>query len=623
MSITLLSDETIKKIAAGEVVENPYSVVKEIVENSIDSGATNIKVEIKNAGKKEIIISDNGSGIKEDEIELAFTKHATSKLKNFDDIYSIFSFGFRGEALSSISSVSKVSINTRTKDTDYGIHCYLENNKILKKNKIGMNLGTTIYIRDLFYNVPIRKKFLKSDVYESSIITILMYSFAIANQNIEFKYIKDGKTIFETNKKNTLKDNITEILGSDISNNLIAVDIRDSDYKIYGYLTNSHYYRSNRNYQFLFVNKRLVFNDKIRNIIEKSISTLIPKGKFPAFIFFIEVNPNLIDINVHPNKKKIKFIFEDKLLSLFNDKILDIVLNNTKSDFIFSKEKKDDAIFIEKVIDDFKNDDELEKNKNIDNETIEYDDNYKTNNIINKFSYEDLFKVKKDDIYTVNEDDDIEKYVVKEENVEPISVLKQVILDESFEKKSKKLTEYKILGKIFSNFLLLYDDEDFVILDLLSCEYRILYEEIYNEYKNNSIKKQLLLFPIVLELDEYEMSVFNIVKDKLDTLGIEASIFDQKSIAVRTLPKQLSNLDAEDIRKMIIDLLIENKEAFELKVYKMIYKKKIVIKDNISNFEINEILNKLSNINVDFNFFDKKIIRKISKTDFEKIFFKG
>lgn len=216
MSITLLSDETIKKIAAGEVVENPYSVVKEIVENSIDSGATNIKVEIKNAGKKEIIISDNGSGIKEDEIELAFTKHATSKLKNFDDIYSIFSFGFRGEALSSISSVSKVSINTRTKDTDYGIHCYLEDNKILKKNKIGMNLGTTIYIRDLFYNVPIRKKFLKSDVYESSIITILMYSFAIANQNIEFKYIKDGKTIFETNKKNTLKDNITEILGSDI-----------------------------------------------------------------------------------------------------------------------------------------------------------------------------------------------------------------------------------------------------------------------------------------------------------------------------------------------------------------------------------------------------------------------
>lgn len=623
MSITLLSDETIKKIAAGEVVENPYSVVKEIVENSIDSGATNIKVEIKNAGKKEIIISDNGSGIKEDEIELAFTKHATSKLKNFDDIYSIFSFGFRGEALSSISSVSKVSINTRTKDTDYGIHCYLEDNKILKKNKIGMNLGTTIYIRDLFYNVPIRKKFLKSDVYESSIITILMYSFAIANQNIEFKYIKDGKTIFETNKKNTLKDNITEILGSDISNNLIAVDIRDSDYKIYGYLTNSHYYRSNRNYQFLFVNKRLVFNDKIRNIIEKSISTLIPKGKIPAFIFFIEVNPNLIDINVHPNKKKIKFIFEDKLLSLFNNKILDIVLNNTKSDFIFSKEKKDDALFIEKVIDDFKNDDELEKNKNIDNETIEYDDNYKTNNIINKFSYEDLFKVKKDDIYTVNEDDDIEKYVVKKENIEPISVLKQVILDESFEKKSKKLTEYKILGKIFSNFLLLYDDEDFVILDLLSCEYRILYEEIYNEYKNNSIKKQLLLFPIVLELDEYEMSVFNIVKDKLDTLGIEASIFDQKSIAVRTLPKQLSNLDAEDIRKMIIDLLIENKEAFELKVYKMIYKKKIVIKDNISNFEINEILNKLSNINIDLNFFDKKIIRKISKTDFEKIFFKG
>ena len=334
MSIKLLSEDTIQKIAAGEVVENPYSVIKELVENSIDSGATSIKVEIKNAGKKEIMISDNGCGIEENDIELAFTKHATSKLNNFEDIYSILSYGFRGEALASISAISKVDINTRTKNTEYGIHCFLENNKIIRKNKIGMNPGTTIYIRDLFYNVPIRKKFLKSDAYENSIITTLMNSFALSNQNISFKFIKDSKIVFETSGKDKLIDNIKYIFKDDLYKNLIAVDIDDSDYKIYGFISNNHFYKGSRNSQFLFVNGRYIFDEKIRNIIEKSISTLIPKGKFPAFILFIEVKPNLIDINVHPNKRKIKFIFEDKLINLLNNNITDILLNNTSCDYI-------------------------------------------------------------------------------------------------------------------------------------------------------------------------------------------------------------------------------------------------------------------------------------------------
>lgn len=620
MSIKLLSQETIKKIAAGEVVENPYSVVKELVENSIDSGASMIKVEIKNAGKKEIIISDNGSGINEEEIELAFTKHATSKLQKFDDIYSIFSFGFRGEALASISAISKININTRTKDKEYGIHCCIENNKIIKKNKIGMNVGTTISVNDLFYNVPIRRKFLKSDVYESSIITTLMYAFAIANKNIEFKYIKDRRVVFETNKKNSLKENIREILSRDISDNLISVDIKDSDYNIYGYVTDNHYYRSNRNYQFLFVNKRFIYNEKIRNIIEKSISSLIPKGKYPAFIFFIDVNPNLIDINVHPNKKKIKFIFEEKLINLFNNKILDIILNNTKSDFIKSKEDNND-ILIEKIIDDVEiNEEKIEKTN--DPFDISYDNSYKTNDIIEKFSYEDLFKVKKDDINKVNETDFINKYIVNENKTSNEPISKQILLDKKFEKKEKSLKDYKVLGKIFSKFLLLFDEDEFVILDILFSKYRILYEEIVKNFKNDIIEKQLLLFPIIIDLNEYEMSIFLKVKEKLEKLGIDADIFDENSIAIRTTPKILDNLNKEDIREIIMNLLMENKISFEENLYKMVLKKKIVINDKFSEFEINELLNKLSCIDINVNFFDKKLIRKVSKSDFEKIFFK-
>ena len=615
MSIKLLSEDTIQKIAAGEVIENPYSVIKELVENSIDSGATTIKVEIKNAGKKEIMISDNGCGIEENEIELAFTKHATSKLNNFEDIYSILSFGFRGEALASISSISKVDINTRTKNSEFGIHCFIENTKIKRKNKIGMNFGTTIYIRDLFYNVPIRKKFLKSDAYESSIITTLMNSFALSNPNISFKYIKDSKVVFETTGKNQLKDNIKYIFKDDFYKNLMAVDINDSDYKIYGYISNNHFYKGSRNCQYLFVNGRYIFDEKIRNIIEKSISTLIPKGKFPSFVIFIEVNPRLIDINVHPNKRKIKFIFEDKLLNLLNNNITDIVLKNTTSDFISLKTEQNDKILY--INDNIKK--QPEENDIV--ETIVYDEDYNDQNIINKFSYEDLFKVQNDYIKIINEQDDTESYIIDNNTIEQTPIKEQIKLTNNNENDIKNIIDYKILGKIFEKYILLSDYDEFIIIDILNAKYRLLYENLLNNYYKKTITKQLLLFPIILELNEYKMTIFENIKDKLDNLGIEADMFDEYSIAIRTMPTELNdNIDKEDIRAMFDELLLKDNRVFDESLYKIVCKKKI--NTNLTDFEVKELLMNLSKINIDINFYDKKILRKVSKLDFEKIFFK-
>ena len=615
MSIKLLSEDTIQKIAAGEVIENPYSVIKELVENSIDSGATTIKVEIKNAGKKEIMISDNGCGIEENEIELAFTKHATSKLNNFEDIYSILSFGFRGEALASISSISKVDINTRTKNSEFGIHCFIENTKIKRKNKIGMNFGTTIYIRDLFYNVPIRKKFLKSDAYESSIITTLMNSFALSNPNISFKYIKDSKVVFETTGKNQLKDNIKYIFKDDFYKNLMAVDINDSDYKIYGYISNNHFYKGSRNCQYLFVNGRYIFDEKIRNIIEKSISTLIPKGKFPSFVIFIEVNPSLIDINVHPNKRKIKFIFEDKLLNLLNNNITDIVLKNTTSDFISLKTEQNDKILY--INDNIKK--QPEENDIV--ETIVYDEDYNDQNIINKFSYEDLFKVQNDDIKIINEQDDTESYIIDNNTIEQTPIKEQIKLTNNNENDIKNIIDYKILGKIFEKYILLSDYDEFIIIDILNAKYRLLYENLLNNYYKKTITKQLLLFPIILELNEYKMTIFENIKDKLDNLGIEADMFDEYSIAIRTMPTELNdNIDKEDIRAMFDELLLKDNRVFDESLYKIVCKKKI--NTNLTDLEVKELLMNLSKINIDINFYDKKILRKVSKLDFEKIFFK-
>ena len=395
----------------------------------------------------------------------------------------------------------------------------------------------------------------------------------------------------------------------------MAVDINDSDYKIYGYISNNHFYKGSRNCQYLFVNGRYIFDEKIRNIIEKSISTLIPKGKFPSFVIFIEVNPSLIDINVHPNKRKIKFIFEDKLLNLLNNNITDIVLKNTTSDFISLKTEQNDKILY--INDNIKK--QPEENDIV--ETIVYDEDYNDQNIINKFSYEDLFKVQNDDIKIINEQDDTESYIIDNNTIEQTPIKEQIKLTNNNENDIKNIIDYKILGKIFEKYILLSDYDEFIIIDILNAKYRLLYENLLNNYYKKTITKQLLLFPIILELNEYKMTIFENIKDKLDNLGIEADMFDEYSIAIRTMPTELNdNIDKEDIRAMFDELLLKDNRVFDESLYKIVCKKKI--NTNLTDFEVKELLMNLSKINIDINFYDKKILRKVSKLDFEKIFFK-
>ena len=303
-------------------------------------------------------------------------------------------------------------------------------------------------------------------------------------------------------------------------------------------------------------------------------------------------------------------------MNLLNNNITDIVIDNTTSDFISSKEEQKEKILYNE-----------EKNTKNDNstdedivETIIYDEDYSVKNIINKFSYDDLFKVNQDDIQTINEDDNIENYIIEEEKVEIDPILTQIQLDQK-ENTAKNILDYNLLGMIFSKYILLSDKDELIILDILNAKYRILYENLLNEYNNHTVTKQILLFPIILELNEYEMNVFNDIKTNLDDLGIEADIFDEYSIAIRTMPNLLNNnLDKEDIRAMFNEILLKNNDAFENSLYKMICKKRINV--NLTDFEINELLVQLSKINLDINFYDKKILRKISKEDFEKLFFK-
>ena len=328
--INILDDLTINKIAAGEVVERPSSVVKELLENAIDSGATQVVVDITDGGKKCIKISDNGSGILSSEVEKCFLRHATSKIKEIDDLYDLYSFGFRGEALDSISAVSNIEMITKTKEEVIGTKIELSGSKIIKKEPIGTKDGTTITIKDLFFNTPVRAKFLKSTHAETINISDLINKLAIGNPGVRIKYINNKKLMLNTPGDNKLINVIRSIYGKEITDNLIEVDYEDEKIKIYGYIGNNNIYRSNKNLQHIYINKRYVRSKIILDAINESYKSIIPINKFGVCFLNITINPGEIDVNIHPTKLEVKFQDEKdvyiKIRDLIKNKLLNISL---------------------------------------------------------------------------------------------------------------------------------------------------------------------------------------------------------------------------------------------------------------------------------------------------------
>ena len=347
--IKILDNLTIQKIAAGEVIERPASIVKELVENSIDANANNIVIEISEGGKSFIRISDDGDGIDEDDLKLAFERHSTSKLRTIEDIYNIMSLGFRGEALSSISSVSKVEVLSKTNSTQAGIQAQVEEGIIQSMDSVGCPKGTTMIIRDLFYNLPVRKNFMKTDKTEGNYISDIVYKLALGNYNKGFKFIRDNKVILQTNSNSDLKDNIYGILGKEFSDNLININFENNGIKIFGFISNNKFYRSNRSHQYIYINGRYIVNYGISSVIENQYKSLIPLSRFPVFILYIEMNPGDIDVNIHPTKQEIKFINNTNIHGIISN-IVKESLNNSlyvpKMDFKEDVIKKKRLIYI-------------------------------------------------------------------------------------------------------------------------------------------------------------------------------------------------------------------------------------------------------------------------------------
>ncbi len=398
MPIKLLDNSLINKIAAGEVVERPSSVVKELVENAVDAGATEIAIEIENGGKSLIKISDNGSGIKHDELELAFSRHATSKIATLTDLENIGSLGFRGEALSSISSVSNVEVITKTASDELAKSLELSQGEVVSEKFVNRSQGTTFIIRDLFFNVPVRLKFLKKNNIESSAVTEIVTNLVLSNPNVAFTFINNGQTLLRSDGDGNLNKVLQTIAGSDLRNNLLTVNFENDEIQITGAVSNLNVNRSTRKNEYLFINSRYVKNKMITDLIESFYTEHFQSKNYPVFALNLKLNPQNVDVNVHPTKLEVRFVdesgvfdaftkamkqtFEEMGKDLINEKIPSVDFKLDKNNDIRLTEQKQAVQEKPKVIEleqikltDYNlekilNEIDIERNNNLENEVV-------------------------------------------------------------------------------------------------------------------------------------------------------------------------------------------------------------------------------------------------------------
>lgn len=586
-----LTEELSNLISAGEVVERPVSIVKELVENSLDAKATTIKIELIDGGLEKIIVSDNGIGMTKDEIPLSLKRHATSKIKNPDDLFNISTLGFRGEALPSIASVSKMTIISSTNELD-GIKMIFLGGKLINSQEISMIRGTKIEVEDLFYNTPARSKHLSSNNLELSHITSFVNRLAIAHSDIAISLFNNGKCLLQTDGKNNIELIISETYGTEVAHNLIAFENKNNLYHIKGLTSNTSINRSNRNSINIFVNGRVIKNQSIIYAIIDAYKTILPVGKYPITILEIECQPNLIDVNVHPSKLEIRFTDEYELKNLIT-KTIGIAL--TKKELIIDQLKIDRVIQESTPLTAFetKKDEEL-PSKNLWEMFDDYDE-------------------KNDDESNaeVNEEITINKY----EN-------SSLIID----KEDTFFQNLQYIGQYLKTYLLMESDETLYLIDQHAAMERYMYEKISNEISKDNKDTYELLIPIQLE---YNISQIPLIKDhanEINNMGIVFEEFGNNAIIIRIIPTWIpKGLEVEFIRD-IINHIINNIYVSKGKMYDSLAKTlscKKSIKGNMSitELEVKELMKKLDQCTMPYTCpHGRPTIIKFTKYEIEKMF---
>ena len=595
--INELDKNTIDQIAAGEVVERPASVVKELVENAIDSGATAVTVEIKGGGIDMIRVTDNGSGIEKSQIRKAFKRHATSKLKNIDDLFSIHSLGFRGEALSSISSVAQVDCITKTKDDLTGTRYSINGGEEVGMEEIGAPDGTSFIIRNLFYNTPARKKFLKTPQTEGSYIGDVMEHLALDNPTISFHYINNKDDKFSTSGNGDLKELIYRIYGRDVSVSVRPINVSDHGITVEGYLGEPTLNRSNRNFEIFFVNGRYVKDKIISKALEEGYKQYLMMHKFPFAILHIRMDPSMVDVNVHPAKLEVRFNNQALLYDFIKTSVENVLsaqemipdaLLSSKDDEATKKAAKEatvEPVNVNAAAERVDGSEKVSVQASIDTDTEEKVVKKTAPQPFERVRFEENKVAESEPVYATGvkekpiKIEDVNKSAVwtrifgdldgskAEKNERPSPIIKHqdaIVVEKKpvqlnlFDEKvltKENVKEYEILGQIFGTYWIIGFKDKMFMVDQHAAHEKVNYERMMKRYKAGDILSQMVNPPVIVTLSAAEEEVFLQYRQYFEKLGFNIENFGGHEYAMRAIPIDLFGCDSE--KEMFQEILDE------------------------------------------------------------------
>lgn len=602
--IVILDENTANQIAAGEVIERPSSVVKELVENSIDAGSTLVKIEISRGGISHIKITDNGSGILPDDVEMAFERHGTSKIRNASDLEEVNTMGFRGEALPSITSVAKVDLNTSVGNGESGVRIKISGGRIEGKQKSSREQGTTISIKNLFFNTPARYKFLKNDTTEARYCTDIISRLALSHTNVSFRYFSSGEELLRTPGDGSLKNAAFCVYGREISENLFEVNYSDETYNITGFAGNRLTARGNRQNQTTFINGRYVKSKEVIAAVEKAYETEIMKGKFPFYILNINFDNRLVDVNVHPAKSEVRFAKGNEVFSAVYSAIKSAladgkgIASGTDRQARIKREINYEQIEKSPTDSSFFNDSEV--GKLIGTEVAK-----KLHDSL--MEGRDLFYGNKIPINENNEKNE------KEVSDRLPSIM---ILDRA-----------KFTGILFKTFIMLeLNDMEILLIDQHAAHERITYEGLLKRYQKREMNSQILLIPVVFTVGENEAITIENNLKMIKKLGFEFDFIGNRDIVIRSIPSEITEKDTEQVFKGAVDAISKNagmehmlleKEA----IYTMACKSSVKANTVLSEIEVNTLIERLKKLDNPYTCpHGRPVIVKLTRRELEKIF---
>ncbi len=622
MGIQLLDQNTINKIAAGEVIERPSSVVKELVENAIDAGANAVTVEIKEGGISFIRVTDNGSGINKDEIDIAFKRHATSKIKSIEDLITVSSLGFRGEALASIAAVSQIELITKTERSLTGTRYLSEGGKKISVEDIGAPDGTTFIVRNLFFNTPVRRKFLKSAATEAGYINSLMQYLSLSHPDISFRFINNSQNKLHTSGNMKLKDIIYNVYGRDITANLYEVNSAAENIRIEGYIGKPFVNRGNRMYENYYINGRYIKSSIINKAIEAGYKGFIMPHNYPFTVLHFTINPEIIDVNVHPTKMELRFSDNEYVYNFVYDTILstlkgkELVAEVEADGQIMQKLKKENEPEVKETEKTVQLKPELKPELKLESTgTIELQkampDEAKTR-------LPEPFEIRRSEAMVK---DDEQKYQA-EVKVKPeqLSMFKDKLLDED------NKDNYRIIGQLFDTYWLIEFEDRFYMMDQHAAHEKVLYERMMKKIREKHIDTQMIMPPVILTLNMNEEEVLKQNMSVFTRMGYEIEEFGGNEYKVTGIPAGFPKLD---YRQMLMDLLdglmsegrMTDMDILTEKVASMSCKAAIKGNNRISYKEAEELMDELMKADNPYNCpHGRPTLIVMSKYDIERKF---